>query len=363
MQANAALASFKVLERYLELPLDESICQITYVWIDGTGEKLRGKTKTLDFVPKTVRDVPLWQYAGCGTYQAETSRSDMYLHPVAMYKDPFLKGCNKLVMCETYTLDQKPSVNNKRRSCKEILEKVKEEKPWFGIEQEYTLLDANGRPLGWVERGYPEPQGPYFCAVGTNNVYGRHVMEAHYRACLYAGIKIAGTNAEVMPCQWEFQVGPCEGVSIGDDLWMARYILHRVAEDFGVIVTFDPKPVPGDWNGAGAHVNFSTKSMREPNGLRIIEEAIELLSRNHRRHIEAYDPKSGKDNERRLTGFHETSRIGEFTYGVANRSASIRIPCHVEKQQCGYLEDRRPSSNCDPYIVAEILVKTLLLKE
>nr|MBO0672096.1 glutamine synthetase [Acinetobacter baumannii] len=217
--------------------------------------------------------------------------------------------------------------------------------------------------LGWPKNGFPGPQGPYYCGVGTNKVFGREVVEAHYRACLYAGINIAGTNAEVMPAQWEFQVGPCEGITIGDDLWMARFLLHRVAEDFDVVVSFDPKPIPGDWNGAGNHTNFSTKAMREENGIKAIEDAIERLRINHKRHIMAYDPKQGKDNERRLTGKHETSSIHDFSAGIANRGASIRIPRQVAEEKMGYLEDRRPSSNCDPYVVSEALVRTICLEE
>lgn len=243
------------------------------------------------------------------------------------------------------------------------MEKVKGEHPWFGIEQEYTLLDQDLHPFGWPKQGFPGPQGPYYCAVGANNVYGRDVVESHYRACLYSGVEISGTNAEVMPAQWEFQVGPCEGIQMGDDLWMARYLLHRVAEDFGIVISFDPKPIPGDWNGAGAHCNFSTEKMRKDGGIKYIEEAMPKLEARHAYHIRSYDPKGGKDNARRLTGLHETSSIDSFSFGVANRGSSIRIPRQCAEEGKGYLEDRRPSSNCDPYDVTRAVCETVCLGE
>ncbi|KAL2301479.1 hypothetical protein Nmel_010865 [Mimus melanotis] len=389
---------------YMKLPQGEKV-QAMYIWIDGTGEHLRCKTRTLDHEPKSLEaelglnlffisiftsvlledgrepilgtrdpgslwlvplfapDLPEWNFDGSSTYQSEGSNSDMYLRPAAMFRDPFRKDPNKLVLCEVFKYNRQSAESNLRHTCRRIMDMVSNQHPWFGMEQEYTLLGTDGHPFGWPSNGFPGPQGPYYCGVGADKAYGRDIVEAHYRACLYAGVKIGGTNAEVMPAQWEFQVGPCEGIEMGDHLWIARFILHRVCEDFGVVVSFDPKPIPGNWNGAGCHTNFSTKSMREEGGLKHIEEAIEKLSKRHQYHIRAYDPKGGLDNARRLTGFHETSNINEFSAGVANRGASIRIPRNVGHEKKGYFEDRRPSANCDPYAVTEALVRTCLLNE
>lgn len=353
----------QVLEKYMAIPQPDDKVQCMYIWIDGTNEGIRAKTKTVDFVPKHPSELPIWNYDGSSTYQSEGSNSDVYLYPVAIYRDPFRLGNNKLVLCDTYKYNKKPTESNKRKSCLEVMDRAQDEHPWFGMEQEYTLLDMDKHPFGWPKNGFPGPQGPYYCGVGANKVFGRDIVESHYRACLYAGVNIAGSNAEVMPSQWEFQIGVCEGIQMGDDLWMARFLLHRVAEDYGIVVSLDPKPIPGDWNGAGCHTNFSTKTMREENGIVEIEKAIEMLSKNHKRHIEAYDPKQGKDNERRLTGLHETSSIHDFSAGVANRGCSIRIPRACADEKKGYLEDRRPSSNCDPYAVTEMIVRTVCLKE
>lgn len=352
-----------ILERYINLPIPNDAIIATYVWIDGTGQDVRCKDRTLTSVPKSPKDLPIWNYDGSSTYQAQGSNSDTYLHPVAIYKDPFRRGSAILVLCDTYKADGTPTATNKRKACLEAVNKCLDEEPWFGIEQEYTLLDFDGHPLGWPKNGYPGPQGPYYCGAGANKVYGRDIVLAHYQACLYAGIKIAGTNAEVMPAQWEYQVGPCEGISVGDDLWMSRFILHRIAEEFGVVATLDPKPMPGDWNGAGAHTNISTARMRADGGIHEIEKAIAKLSKCHERHIRAYDPNEGRDNERRLTGRHETSSIHDFSAGVANRGASIRIPRGVSDEGKGYFEDRRPSSNCDPYSVVEAILRTICLDE
>jgi glutamine synthetase len=253
-----------------------------------------------------------------------------------------------------------PIDNNTRFDALRVMDLCKAHIPWFGIEQEYTLFEAdNVTPYGWPKGGFPGPQGPYYCGAGAHSAFGRLIADAHYRACLYSGISVSGINAEVMPGQWEYQVGPCTGIESGDQLWMSRYIMLRVCEDFGINVSFDPKPIPGDWNGAGCHTNVSTLAMRENGGMKYIIEALEKLKLKHKEHIDVY----GQGNDRRLTGKHETASINEYSYGVANRGCSIRIPRQTEAENKGYFEDRRPASNMDPYMVTSRIMKTIILNE
>lgn len=354
-------ANVSPLDRYMKLNQGRKI-QVEYIWIGGNGE-LRAKTRTLKQAVKSVKEIPAWNYDGSSTDQATGDHSEVVLKPVKIVKDPFRGGENILCLCETYdAFTMKPLPTNHRAPADEIFsaKAVKQEEPWYGIEQEYTLLHMDGkRPLGFPQYGYPAPQGPYYCSVGSNNAFGREVAEAHYRACLYAGIDISGINAEVMPGQWEFQVGPCVGIDSGDQLWLARYMLHRVAEDFGVVVSFEPKPVKGDWNGTGAHTNYSTKSMRADGGYQYIIDAIQKMEKLHTEHMAVY----GKGNTERLTGKHETASWETFKYGVADRGASIRIPRQTELDKKGYFEDRRPAANCCPYQVTARIAKTTLLEE
>ncbi|XP_072014968.1 glutamine synthetase-like [Amphiura filiformis] len=352
-----------VVKKYLDLTEPEQV-QVMYIWIDGTGQGLRCKSRTLDSEPNSAKDLPIWNYDGSSTGQAEGSNSDMFLFPRALFGDPFRRGKHKLVMCDVLKYDmQRPAESNHRLSCEKAMDKAKESVPWFAFEQEYTFIHQDGHPLGWPKMGYPGPQGRYYCGVGANKVYGRDIVEAHYRACLHAGIKIAGTNAEDMPASWEYQIGPCVGIEASDHLWVARFIMHRVAEDFGVVVSLDPKPVAGDWSGAGGHCNYSTKEMREKGGIKQIQDAIAKLSHRHMEHIRWYAPNQGKDNARRLTGRKQTSSMTEFSSGIGNRSASIRIPRHVFADGKGYLEDRRPAANCDPYLVTQAIVRTTVLED
>jgi len=350
------------LQYFMQLPQGEKV-QATYIWIGGTGRDIRSKTKTLPCAIKSLDDLPGWNYDGSSTDQAPGEDSEVYIKPVAFYPDPFRRGDNILVICECFhPLTKQPIPSNSRAKARAIFEnkEVEKEKTWYGIEQEYTMFEADGvTPLGWPQSGYPEPQGPYYCGNGARRAYGRQVVEAHYRCCLYCGINISGINAEVMAGQWEYQIGPCEGIESGDSVWLSRFLLERVAEYFQVVISFHPKPIKGDWNGSGCHTNYSTLSMRSEGGYEAILAAIDKLGKRHKEHIAVY----GSDNDQRMTGQHETANINSFSYGVANRGASVRIPNTTKLERKGYFEDRRPASNMDPYVVTSTIAYTTIVWE
>jgi len=326
-----------------------------YIWMDGhePTQKLRSKTKVIDGPINSIGDLPLWGFDGSSTNQADGNDSDCMLKPVFKVLDPIRCGDDILVMCEVMNADGSVHSSNTRAHLREVTEKFSDEEAWFGIEQEYTLFEGRN-PLGWPEGGYPAPQGPFYCGVGADEVFGREIVEDHLQYCMDAELEVSGINAEVMPGQWEYQIGPLGPLDVADQLWISRWLLYRISEEYGVSATLHPKPVKGDWNGAGAHTNFSTKSMREAGGIDVIKTACEKLSKKHDEHINVY----GAHNEERLTGLHETCSIKEFRYGVSDRGASIRIPMQTSNDGFGYLEDRRPSANMDPYKVCSILLET-----
>lgn len=324
-----------------------------YIWVDGTEptRKLRCKTRIL---PKDATEIPVWGFDGSSTNQATGKDSDCLLEPVFVCHDPIRGHGSLLVLCEVFDADGKPQASNTRAALRRTAQKYKNHEPWFGIEQEYTMFKGS-RPLAWPESGVPMQQGPYYCGVGADEVFGRPIVEAHREACLKAGLMISGINAEVMPGQWEFQIGPTGPLEVSDHLLIARWLLYRIGEDYGVSMKLAPKPVDGDWNGAGAHTNFSTKTMREEGGRKAIDAAIKRLRKHHKKHIKNY----GDGIERRLTGKHETCDYRTFSAGPRDRGASIRIPLLVEQEGCGYLEDRRPNANVDPYVVTRLLLETV----
>ena len=327
-----------------------SFYKAEYIWIDGSlpTAKMRSKGKVIPIGEQP----PIWGFDGSSTNQAPGENSDCVLNPVFVCPDPIRGGDNKLVMCEVLLTDMTPHPSNTRAGCAAAAEKYDDFDTWFGIEQEYTFFEG-ARPLGWPLNGFPAPQGGYYCGVGADEVFGRPVVEEHMDACIAAGLMIAGINAEVMPAQWEFQIGPIGAPAAADHLWLARWLLYRIGEKHGVSATLDPKPVPGDWNGAGAHTNFSTKQMRDSYDPCV--KAAEALGTRAELHVANY----GDRIQERLTGQHETAAYNEFSYGVSDRGASVRIPWQVHRDQKGYIEDRRPNANCDPYTVTRLIIETV----
>jgi glutamine synthetase len=340
-----------------------------YIWLDGAvpTQQARSKARILNVPAEKLLDAsayPQWGYDGSSTYQADGGDSDLILDPVRVVPDPIRGAGNVLVLCEVLNPDGSPHATNSRAGLREVLEAgAGEQDPWVGFEQEYTLF-AGDRPLGFPADGSEaRPQGPYYCGVGADRVHGRDLVEAHATACLEAGLMLYGINGEVMPGQWEFQIGyrgvaseRADVLTVSDHLNLARWLLARLGEEHGVTPSFDPKPAAGDWNGAGNHTNFSTADMRDPAmGMMAINDAVERLSHRHAEHIAGY----GHGLEDRLTGEHETCSINEFRSGVADRGASIRVPRSVDIAGYGYLEDRRPGANCDPYTVCRLILETV----
>jgi len=325
--------------------------KLEYIWLDGYRPEpsLRSKTKIVDEAPNGPEDCPMWNFDGSSTEQAEGSSSDCLLRPVRVVPDP-ARDNGFLVLAEVLTPDSEPHPSNHRGSFKNV------DDLWLGFEQEYTLMKDAFKPLGFPADGYPGPQGPYYCSVGDENCVGREIVETHLDICLEAGLGITGINAEVMKGQWEFQLFGKGAKRACDDLWLARYLLYRVGEQYGVSVSIHPKPVKGDWNGTGMHANFSNAKMRDEGGEAYMIGLCEKFRDVHKEHIAVY----GSSNEQRLTGLHETQSIDKFSYGVSDRGASIRIPVGtVLNDWKGYLEDRRPAANADPYRVTARLISTM----
>ena len=322
---------------------------LEYIWLDGCSTpNLRSKTK---IIKNFNGEIPHWNFDGSSTGQASGNYSECVLKPVRTYR---WQANHFLVLCEVMSPDGSPHASNTRSELRELTESFTSQKYWWGFEQEY-FLTKDGRPLGFPENGFPGPQGPYYCGVGSNQTKGRLLVEAHMRACLDLGIELTGVNAEVAIGQWEYQCFSEDTLKACDDLWISRFLLHRMSEEVGYNVDLDPKPVNGDWNGSGCHTNFSTEHMRNVGGQEYITNVCKSLLSRHADHICDY----GEGNHNRLTGDHETQHISKFSFGVADRGASIRIPLFVANNDwMGYLEDRRPASNCDPYTVARLIVET-----
>jgi glutamine synthetase len=334
--------------------------KLEYIWLDGYTPmaSLRSKTQIKEFAsfPK-LEELPNWGFDGSSTQQAEGKSSDCILKPVAVYPDITRKD-GILVMNEVMMPDGvTPHPSNSRATIPD------DPDTWFGFEQEYFFW-KDGAPLGFPPRGgFPPPQGPYYTGVGYKHLgpIARKMVEEHVDTCLAAGINLEGTNAEVAKGQWEFQIFGKGSKRAADQMWVARFILMRLCEPYGVDIEWRCKPILGpfnqplDWNGSGMHCNFSTKFLRETGGKAYFEKLMAAFNDHRDEHIAVYGP----ENNLRLTGLHETQSIDKFSYGLSDRGASVRMPhMFIKNGYKGYLEDRRPNSAADPYLVAGRIVKT-----
>lgn len=316
-----------------------------YIWIDG--ENLRSKIKVI----KSVSEIEKWNFDGSSTGQSNTNDSDLILNPIAKISNPLLPKEVKgyIVLCEVLNQDETPHYTNSYADLKKNIYSSDND-IWFGFEQEYFLLNIDNTLLGNTKLNTNQ----HYCSVGASNAFGRKISDEHLYSCIKANILICGTNSEVVASQWEFQIGPLNAISASNDLWFARYLLIKIAEKYDVNVTFHPKPF-SEFNGSGLHTNFSTLNTRNDHNLITINNVIHKLSLKHSEHIKVY----GKDNHLRLTGTHETSSIDSFSYGLCDRGSSIRIPINVKKDGRGYIEDRRPAANADPYKVSLAILNTV----
>ena len=331
--------------------------KLEYIWLDGSQptQGLRSKTKIVNDFSGKLEDIEYWSFDGSSTQQAVGKSSDCLLKPIALYPDPArINGW--LVMTEVLNADGTPHETNARARIQDD-----DNDFWFGFEQEYFLWDPEtDLPVGFPAGGYPAPQGPYYCGVGGSFAFGRDIVEEHMDLCIDAGLNIEGINAEVAAGQWEFQCFAKGAKQAGDQIWIGRYLLERTAEQYGLSINWHPKPLGDtDWNGSGMHANFSDSTLRNAGSkdvYKVICEAFGASPDVISRHIAVY----GAFNELRLTGKHETQSIDQFSYGVSDRGASIRIPIAVvENGYKGWLEDRRPASNADPYSVAAVIIETV----
>jgi glutamine synthetase len=336
--------------------------KLEYIWLDGYTPvaSLRSKTKIVDgdVASFTLADAPVWGFDGSSTQQAEGKSSDCILKPVAIFPD-CTRTNSFLVMNEVMLPSGEPHPTNTRATIPD------DEDAWFGFEQEYFLF-KDGAPLGFPPGGYPAPQGPYYTGVGYKNVgcIARKIVEEHIDTCIAAGINIEGINAEVAKGQWEYQIFGKGSKKAADQMWVARYIMARIGEQYGVDVELHCKPIlarynqPLDWNGSGMHTNFSTKYLREVGGQKYFEALMAAFAKHIDEHIAVYGP----DNHLRLTGLHETQSIDKFNFALSDRGASVRMPVNfIKNGYRGYLEDRRPNSAADPYLVAGRILKTTQL--
>jgi glutamine synthetase len=332
---------------------------LEYIWIDANS-KFRSKVKIVDTLP-ILEELEIWNFDGSSTGQATGKDSEIFIKPYKIFND-WNNPSYYYVFCECIYPNGLPHITNTRHIAVKYFQNpnVINLETMFGIEQEFFVF-KNGTPLIWNDTK-TEPQGDYYCGNGAKSIKGREYLNEVVKVLNVWDINITGYNFEVAPGQMEIQI--CEkGIDASDNLIAARFVLTRLAEERGWDIDIIPKPSflgTDDWNGSGCHVNFSTKDIRESlltnpySSLYSVAALITNMQTNHVNDIKFF---GSENNKLRLGGKNETSSYDTFTYGIANRGSSIRIPRTFVKNLKGYIEDRRPGSDMDPYIVTQIITE------
>ena len=330
---------------------------LEYIWLDSDYE-FRTKTKVFPYKYDTMpvlEDIPIWNFDGSSTGQAPSDGiTEVILKPVCLTQNPFIGENSYLVLCQTMNSYNEPIETNKCYEAMKLLKSpdVENLEIWFGVELEFFFESIEGKD-------YMGPQGKYYCGLGQVDYNERKIMETLVKYCQKANIPISGFNQEVAPHQWEYQIGPINATWAPHGVYLSRYILDRISEMFDKRTIWHPKPYSGDYNGSGCHVNMSSQLTRDDEGLTHIYKVLKVIEADHTNFIENY---TGKNNNLRLTGAHETSDPFKFTYSEGGRGSSIRIPTQVMSDGYGYFEDRRPGSSINYYETlakyAEYFLKT-----
>lgn len=329
-------------------------CLLEYIWMDGKGS-IRSKIRVSKL--DDITSPPHWNFDGSSTWQATSDGvTEVELVPMCVYSVPSVFGYptdSRLVICDAvpYSYCDNGATTHMENALK-VFKTYAKLKPTFGLEQEYVICDGDREPSTLLKRNEA-----HYCGTQLNSKE-RRIVETHLKACMEIGIQIAGVNAEVAPSQWEFQIGPCVGIRAADHLVLARFLLERIAELNNATISYAPKMSP-DENGSGCHINFSTTETMDCSGgkgLERINQHIDQLSKTHTQLLTYY----GEGNEARLTGTHETSSMHVFTSGVGTRNTSIRIPTKTFKEGGGYIEDRRPAANINPYLATSMFLRSCM---
>jgi glutamine synthetase len=333
-----------------------------------TKKRFYTKVKTIELkntyapIKLTLADIPIWSFDGSSTGHivptSSNANTEVILSPVKLYDHPFpTESIKYLVLCDTYDINSVPNKFSTRANVINTFLTNSNLIPWYGLEQEYVFMNAlNDGIYGWDMTNpalWPQ-QNDHYCGLSIYCKKLRPIVEDHYNRCLKIGINISGFNAEVMPSQWEFQIGPSVGIDAADDLVTARYILERLAESNDLYINYHPKPLP-NYNGSGCHHNFSTTQTRQLNAdtcRAFYSLLFEKFNAKHEETMKYY----GANNTLRLTGIHETSNMTNFTYDIGTRHTSIRVPVNTYT----YFEDRRPAASIDPYISTWALLNNYL---